>query len=431
MPGSEQPVSDKTLDDHLKLILNRFESKSKRFDTSFRILLVFAVLFLFIIQIPFTSIQVKKNTVKKEIETTQNLINEKSATEKKFRNIQAGIKELHDAITNSPDKLRKFIVAEVKKSLTSTDATQMNQNLDLYNPADQEKFLESLSNIDKISKLVKEEVENHFQQFQEIMVNKIINPLDSLGINQLSGSLSDLDTLQHFFKSKFDQNPNFWFTFPAKQQFYLELDKNVTIFLARFKRNLNEQGSKLVGDLKSLKSSIDSLKNIEIEQKDLENNISARMEEIEFPFGKIPIGLNESINVYPLLIAFGWIFSISLFIDTIKLRKNLHNLYIRKDPENKDFIKQQIQLLAPLWIDPLKSAGSQKLKFLLLSSPIIFFIISIGIKIYTRTFSASDIVTDSNTWWIYVFSYLVCFFLFLFYLKKINRELSDYGANQM
>ena len=124
-------------------------------------------------------------------------------------------------------------------------------------------------------------------------------------------------------------------------------------------------------------------------------------------------------------------FSISLFIGSIKLRKILHELYIQKDPESKVFINDQIKLLAPLWIDPLQSVRNQKLKFLLVSVPFILFIISVGIIIYTWTLPSSEIVTISNTWWIYVFAYSVCLILFLTFLKKLNYELSTYKRDKL
>jgi hypothetical protein len=114
-----------------------------------------------------------------------------------------------------------------------------------------------------------------------------------------------------------------------------------------------------------------------------ENETADRLKEIEFPFGNIPIGINEFILFFPVGISAGFWISASLLGDSLQLRKRYHNFVhtIDKttiDKNNKDVkgrkINENLSLLYPIWIDPITSLPIRAVKLVILSVPAIIFV---------------------------------------------------------
>jgi hypothetical protein len=58
--------------------------------------------------------------------------------------------------------------------------------------------------------------------------------------------------------------------------------------------------------------------------------IEKRIDQIEFPFGRLPIGINDSIYLFPIGIAVGFILIVSIISDKFKLRQDLFQFYEKK-----------------------------------------------------------------------------------------------------
>lgn len=82
----------------------------------------------------------------------------------------------------------------------------------------------------------------------------------------------------------------------------------------------------------------DRLKQLEIKK----NETSNRLKEIEFPFGSIPIGINESILFFPVGVSAGFWISASLLGDILLLRKRYHTILAAdKSKSNNDEEKKK------------------------------------------------------------------------------------------
>jgi hypothetical protein len=328
-----------------------------------------------------------------------------------YREAQAGIDDLHKQINESPKLLRQFLQ---QLNETQNNAMFVQQPLSQTN--------------EPFDVRVRNEVIKHFEIYRNIFHSKIIAPLKQINKDdEIIGKIEKgLDTLQTVFHSRLDSNPNFFYSFQGKGDFYSDLDDDVKNFWDRFSPALAAQQSKLSTELNLMNKSCDSLKQTLTDLKTDEAQITARMEQIEFPLGKIPIGLNESIAVFPLLISIGFLVSLSLFSDTIRLRRNLHNLYNQKDPGTLIYTDEEISLIAPLWIDPLQPKKTQIKKLIGFSVPFFIFVISILIIIYTWLLPGPGVLDISYTWWIYSIVYLICFLLCISSFKKMLEELSTY-----
>src|SRR5690606_13819034 len=107
----------------------------------------------------------------------------------------------------------------------------------------------------------------------------------------------------------------------------------------------------------------DAARRLDETQKEVEAElatVAARLEdmkgwqEIETPFGTLPIGLNELTLLFPVLMAAGFMLCSSLFVESLLLRREFHGLTRATDPEGVVLPDERIALIAPLWIDPLQ-----------------------------------------------------------------------------
>jgi hypothetical protein len=138
---------------------------------------------------------------------------------------------------------------------------------------------------------------------------------------------------------------------------------------------LNDQIVDFENTINSLNGKLNELQ----ERKD---NAADRLKEIEFPFGSIPIDINESILFFPIGISAGFWISASLLGDTLKLRKRYHDLIGRdktkpKKKINEQKINEHLSLLYPIWIDPATRLPIRIVKLVILSVPLIIFAASI------------------------------------------------------
>lgn len=132
-------------------------------------------------------------------------------------------------------------------------------------------------------------------------------------------------------------------------------------------KNINDTITKGAGLFKDINGQIMKIEG-QLEKK--RNRTAQRLEDIEFPFGKIPIGLNQSISLFPLGLGTGFLICASLLGDAIRLRKD----YGSKGNSLSD---ERMRLIAPLWIDPKSSKLSQTLKFMILLVPLVVFVVSV------------------------------------------------------
>jgi hypothetical protein len=98
--------------------------------------------------------------------------------------------------------------------------------------------------------------------------------------------------------------------------------------------------------------------------------------QIESPLGKIPISLDESIEVFPLALGIGFFLSIYYLQTAISLRNILYKWYIKKDHVKNILNDKKISDMLPLWIDPIQNKSHKFIRLIILVIPFIIFICS-------------------------------------------------------
>jgi hypothetical protein len=193
-----------------------------------------------------------------------------------------------------------------------------------------------------------------------------------------------------------------------------------------------------IGEFENIVGSLnDRLEKLTIREDETAN----RLKEIEFPFGNIPLGINESILFFPVGISAGFWISASLLGDSLLLRKRYHNIVkaIDKTTIEKNEgeigrrINENLAILYPIWIDPITSTPVRIVKLLILSVPAIIFVASIYILMNSWQIIVSQqdleglfIGNNRDNMLLYIASYFISSIFFISGYWRIYKELRNY-----
>lgn len=421
---------DKIFEEHTGKVYELYQNKSNSFQKTFRLLFSFALLFLFIILIPFISIRfineridLRQEQLRIEIEQRQEILN-------RYQNIQTSLEDFHKILKREPLKLREFILSTPQVDIQSPTSPQQN----LAQQQTQSSLQQTDSTPDGISmhERVQIKVQRQFEEYNMILRRDVLEPMKSINdespvVIDMGSIEAGLDTLKNAFVAELAQNSNFWRSFDRKEGFYSTLDEKVQRFWDIHIDVPRRQIQQQFDLLKHEKNELDDQLN---KMKEQEKQIGARLEQIEFPFGKLPVGLTESIAIFPIILAIGFLVVASQLRESIQLRKSFHQLYQRKDPTKTVLDDQQIALIAPLWIDPESSKKQKSARLTILSIPFLIFIISCVLIFYNWSIPGFFAYADQLNWWLYGGLYVLSLAIFVYGYRQIINELRGYSSHR-
>ena len=165
------------------------------------------------------------------------------------------------------------------------------------------------------------------------------------------------------------------------------------------------------------------------------NKLEYRLNQTQFPFGKLPINLDESIAAFPVALAIGFLVSASYLANSIQLRKELHSWYrVKYKDSDKSLLDQRISLIAPLWVDPSNSKATRIMKFTIFLIPFFTFILSAVLIFYYIVFRQDNQILASlfsygsfSNPLTYAGLYLVCAGFFIYGTLNTLREIRSYS----
>jgi len=424
---------DKVLEEHTGKVYELYQNKSNSFQKTFRLLFGFALLFLFIILIPFVTIRIIKERIDLRQEKLKIEIDQRQEVLNRYQNIQKAIEDFHENLKREPARLREFILSYPRTDIQFPMIPQQNlaQQQPIQTPSQQTDFIPVRISMNERVQL---KVQRQFEEYDAILRRDVLEPIksinnDSLVVIDMKSLEAGLDTLKNAFVTELDQNPSFWRSYDRKEGFYSTLDEKVQRFWDIHGSQIDEQSRLLQHQTDELQNIQNKLNDQLTKMKEQEKQIGARLQQIEFPFGKLPVGLTESIAVFPIILAIGFLVVASQLRETIRLRKSFHQLYQRKDPTKTVMDDQQIALIAPLWIDP-ESTNKQKLvRFIILSIPFLIFLTSCILIFYNWTIPGFFAYADRLNWWLYGGLYLLSLVIFIYEYRQIFNELKGYSNN--
>lgn len=163
------------------------------------------------------------------------------------------------------------------------------------------------------------------------------------------------------------------------------------------------------------KADLEAQKNITKSNKE---ELANQLKNIQFPFGNVPIGLNQAILIFPLALAAGFAICCYLLGDAIQLREALYKSYKNNETDNDTIedLKTKVSLIAPLWIDPNKSPTSNLKSWAILVIPVVIFIVSWSLISYGWSYVNDE---DVRTTFPYDKQWYVNFYTYLYYFSLL------------
>ena len=413
----------------LERLLKAFEARSKDFQRLFSGLMIFALIFLFIILLPYISLLIEKQGSSQQLKTLEDQLAPIETRLQVYQQAQEGIQELRDQLQESPNELHQYINTLDTSCKNASDAqSQVSQTVSPSSipdcPSDQ------AQKDAWVNEQVQAHVQGQFDDFKQVIEQGVVTPLHSLDATDHTADVAvltkGLANLNAAFTAQLNEHPNFWKKFEDKILFYSALDQQLNGVWSDYASAIEVERQRLETESSNLEA---AKRKLEEQQKQLESQeakISERLDQIEFPFGKIPLGLRESVLVFPLILAVGFFLCTTSLRDMIRIRASVQNLYRQKDPDQKIMSDSQIALVAPLPVDPIGSKQEQIVQLVILFIPLLVFIAACSLTFYSwRLATAASGVPAFQS--MYGILYPLGFILFIYAYRRILVELRRYG----
>lgn len=419
-------------------IYDLYTAKSKNYRSLFMGLIGFALLFFVIIQYPFVFMQGRNDGIskrKKALEEELEGLDKRMST---LKRVQNGIGELRGAIDRSPANLREIIQRLAREGPSMLGNPGELQ--DYPNVARSDHGEEIASGTEEgrernkalFERDVEVEISRMFSRYKGILNDNVVAPLQShhgklppsIKKDEFLKGLEDLDKT---FKDELKENPRFWVTFGGKVEFSGKLTEAVDGFWAQYGKPIDEDVGKLKKEVNQLKDSIDEIHEEQAVLSSNKKKLEERLKQIEFPFGKIPIGINETIAIFPILLVIGFYICNSMLCDLIRLRFNYYQYSRRIDPAQDILTDNQISLVAPIWIDPINRERNRTIRYSILFGPFLIFVVSCLFNIYSWTIPESSSSVGQLPQWIYGALYALGLGVFLFGHGKARAVIRQHS----
>jgi hypothetical protein len=385
--GLRERVPAEVLKEHVERVFHRYEGREKSFRSTLFWLLTFTAFFLFLVLLPYLSIQHELLALPERLVQTEAEIKEREGRIDAFWRSHEGFGRLRALIRSGPDQLREFLGS------LSRDVPMAERNA----PVVQQMAVQETPQADPCAELdgderlgcrVLEHVRGQFKGYRDLLEAEVTGPLLAAGGADAPlvdpGALKEqMDRLEAGFEARIAENPTFWRAYAEKGEFFVELEEDIGAFWRDYERLIAQQSEVLQREKAALVASQAMLVEDRAGMEQLKGELKTRLDAIDTPFGRLPVGLNEAILGFPVLIAIGFLICMRQLADTASLRSAFAALYRSRDPQGRLLTDRQIALIAPLWLDADVPGRPRALPVLVLAAPFVIFVIAIGAVAYS------------------------------------------------
>ncbi len=422
-------------DEYYNSIKESYKSKSSKFNQVLLIWIGFTFIFFLLILFPYYSIQTKNyesitllKTITKEIDNLQKQI-------EPYQTAKYGIEYLRQDINRFPTVLRNYIDSF---NVASFSAVQQGPATTFSN-CDQNTNQTSIIQCNVI-----EMAKELFIYYNTTLFDQVIASLAKLdsGTQDVIDIISlknKTNNLQNSFNDILKNTPELSEFYPSKLDVRDQLQTEVDKYWNEYYPLIETQIQKIEPNINKLVNEKNNLIFKLTLLNDTKKQIEKRIEQIEFPFGKLPIGINDSIYLFPIGIAVGFILIVSIISDKFRLRQDLFQYYEKIDHSKRYFNNFNFSKIFPIWLDKLDSSIFNKsIKFTILLLPFIIFLISwyITDNIWTidnTNNNIDNIMLGDKTLnrYVYQISYLIIFGVFIYGYSKIIYDYKKYNKSRI
>jgi hypothetical protein len=363
-------TTGRILGEHCQRVFERFEGRSKAFRTVFTGVVIFGALFLLFVLVPYISLLVQgQRAALAAVRLEEDLRRHQARAEALQRPLQ-GMERLRQRLERGPRELRELILALARDP---GPAPFVQQARAPASPA-----CEGRSGDDRMNCLVRDHMLRTFDGYVRSLQADVVEPLRGLPAGSVSLDPGELqrrvDTLRQTLQTKLDANPRFWTTLQGKEGFQVEIDQEITRFWSDVGAPLEDKVRSLSAEVARIRREGESSRlTRELLQKQ-QAELAVRLKDLDSPLGKLPIGLAEAVLVFPLVLAAGFVVALVILVEAVALRAAFHALYQAKDPSHAVITEAQVALVAPLWIDPLRSPRQRLVLAAALAVPALIFV---------------------------------------------------------
>jgi len=417
------PDTDHLRDDFIDRLLKQYESRSDTLSKVVNGLVLFGFLFFFLILFPFISLHHQSHRVTAELQGLPAQARALDSSLSAYRAAAEGIRALKQAIERGPFELRDAIRngfadaegPEGRPSANQMAAQQVQQTPAPVNRAGEPKCPGERETLEWMSCQVRRQVERQFTAYEDLLEDSVIAPVQrrpaagGLVTPPLADSAElrqGLTRLQVAFQERLTKTPEFWKQFSGKVDFYALLGGEVDRFWSesRLAEHEKELDASLHQVLKRQAEYQASLKELSAREEQL----AGRLEKMDSPFGKLPLGVLEGVHLFPILLTIGFLICTAMLTELAGLRAALGGAYRERDPDGVVLTPRNVALLAPLWVDPLGPAAQRRIRTLVLLAPMVIAVVSIGLVLYNWSISEGAVEVSELERRVYGTLYLIC-----------------------
>ena len=412
------PDEDRVRAEHCQRVFEGYENRAKAFRNVFTGVLIFALFFFAFVLVPYVSMQARTYRLAREVEAKQAVLKQRLNRVELYRRPKKGIEQLRAEIGRGPTELREHIG---RLAADGAVAAPQIQQVAPAPPAP----CQGLAREDWMNCMVREKVREQFARYDRILATDVIEPMTKLGptVNR-AGLEEHLAQLKRSFETHLAENPRFWRTREEKAGFSVSLDRDVERFWKDVGTTLETEMARLADEIQALEVESSALL---AEQKRLSGRqeaLEARLRDIESPLGKLPIGLVESILVFPVVLAVAFVACVFMHCETVRLRQSFHRLYQARDPARTILTDAEVALVAPLWVDPMGPKQYRTARIALLLLPVAVF--AAACALIRHVWSLPATFSGQLPGWIYASLYGVAAIAILVALAQLARTLRGY-----
>jgi hypothetical protein len=155
------------------------------------------------------------------------------------------------------------------------------------------------------------------------------------------------------------------------------------------------------------------------------------LQDIQTPFGQLPVGINDLVLLFPVLVAAGFLLMASLFSETLQLRQAYHQMCRLRDPEEEILDSKHVALVTPVWIDPLQSKLHRVYRIAILALPAVIFVAAIILLLVNRLLWGAFMEEVRLGTIIYAALYTASSLLIVEGSRRVLRALNAYDVNRI
>lgn len=442
----------------------QYEAKAKSVRTTFSWLLTFAGFFLVFVIVPFMSIQYELLTLPPRIAQLEAETAARMAAVSAATRSHDGFVRLGQDIRSGPQQMRDFLIrSRGNYEVVKARWLQLRSNADItagasgQSPpyaqtgqmavqplpdtgqwsnapmpsANSDPLLESIDiPADCVSVaeaalmgcLVADLGRKLFQGYAGTLEQEVLEPLDSAGLLSLLNTDREtlrrgLGELQQRLEARLLEKPEFWMSVDEKASFFDAVGRDMEELWGRYDRTIEELNRALAAEAQGLQAAQGELDARRTEMAKLRDEFKARLKEIETPFGRLPVGLNEALLGFPVLLAVGFLVCVVQLADARRLRAAFVAVYRRADPEGTVLGDPEVTLVAPLWPSPERRGG-----LLLMLAPFLVFAVAVGVVLYSWRMTESFRGVGSLSLAVFFALYAVSLVVFLLALWQLFRR---------